>query len=281
MRKVIPADRFIFDEDREESGAKRSALVPGCVFTMINSTSELPDFEDTTSEIRDWLNANQARIECSYNVPMRKVNAEKRMAATLIETRLEKLDIQLRVLEKEGRLLEEKIRSRTDEAMDDDQDDLMISWFLLVKQRYELVRDESELIYRRRQQELEDLHSDVEYQLRCLIEKPDYLKTSEDRALEDTLLKLLVKTVSDRSSIVDCMETDRLRYMEEDRDIEEMLKASGISDPVNLSAKEKQKLKKKSLIHADDTKQRKSLFRILSMKKKTEPTLTNPPSTSY
>ena len=35
-----------------------------------------------------------------------------------------------------------------DEAMDDEQDDLMIKWFQLVKQRYELVREESELIYK-------------------------------------------------------------------------------------------------------------------------------------
>jgi len=36
----------------------------------------------------------------------------------------------------------------TDDAMDDDKDSRMVRWFALIKQRNELIREESYLMYR-------------------------------------------------------------------------------------------------------------------------------------
>ena len=60
--------------------------------------------------------------------------------------------------------------TESDEAMD--EGDLMVQWFELVNQKNDLVRMETDLMYRQRQQELEDQHEEVEYELRCLMEKP-------------------------------------------------------------------------------------------------------------
>ena len=60
--------------------------------------------------------------------------------------------------------------SAGDDMMDDCE--LMGQWFALVNDKNDLVRKETDLMYRIKQQELEDQHSDVEYELRCLIEKP-------------------------------------------------------------------------------------------------------------
>ena len=58
----------------------------------------------------------------------------------------------------------------TDEAMDEDE--LMVQWFELVNAKNDLVRKEADLMYQQRQQELEVLHEELEYDLRCLMNKP-------------------------------------------------------------------------------------------------------------
>ena len=61
------------------------------------------------------------------------------------------------------------IHTESDDAMD--EADLMIAWFELVNKKNELVRKESDLMYRQRQQELEGQHEELEYELRCLMDK--------------------------------------------------------------------------------------------------------------
>ena len=51
----------------------------------------------------------------------------------------------------------------------------MIEWFELVNAKNDLVRKEADLMYQQRQQELEMLHEELEYELRCLMEKPGKL----------------------------------------------------------------------------------------------------------
>ena len=58
----------------------------------------------------------------------------------------------------------------TEEAMDEDK--LMVQWFELVNAKNDLVRKEADLMYQQRQQELEVLHEELEYDLRCLMDKP-------------------------------------------------------------------------------------------------------------
>ena len=58
----------------------------------------------------------------------------------------------------------------SEEAMDEDE--LMIQWFELVNAKNDLVRKEADLMYQQRQQELEVLHEELEYDLRCLMNKP-------------------------------------------------------------------------------------------------------------
>ena len=50
--------------------------------------------------------------------------------------------------------------------------------------------------------------------------KPDALRTDEDKSLEDKLITRLMAIVSQRNEIVDCLEMDRLRELEEDESIE-------------------------------------------------------------
>ena len=69
----------------------------------------------------------------------------------------------------------------SDEAMDEDE--LMVEWFELVNEKNELVRHESVLMYTQRQQEYEDRHAEVEYELRLLMAKPGRLSRKESAGL--------------------------------------------------------------------------------------------------
>lgn len=191
-------------------------------------------------------------------IPKRRVNAEERVSIDKINKKLISLDEQLRVIETKGRGLEDKIRGGTDEAMDEDEDEVMIDWFKLVKLKYELVREESDLMYRRRQQELEELHEELEYQYRCLISKPDDLKTIDEKKYEEDLLKEIVETVKQRDSIVDSIEVDRQRYLEEDKKICNMMLATGIGS--SGKEKKRKKHKKKTRAPAEKGVQRNLSF---------------------
>ncbi|ELU02059.1 hypothetical protein CAPTEDRAFT_229206 [Capitella teleta] len=244
-RRILPDTDFSFSASRDFGlldkldGVSRTSPVP----------PGLPSFPPPPPPTHQWDSGDD-----HMNIPKRRVNAEARMATLQIVQTLEGLDDQLRGLEEYGRDLEEKIRGGTDEAMDEDE--LMAQWFELVNQKNELVRKESELMYRQRQQELEDLHEELEYDLRCLMDKPEDQKTSSDKIREDALLKELLDTVSQRNNIVDSMEEDRIRYMEEDQEIAEMLAQTSSSQKKkkkkNKKKEKKQKVKTPELSSSPD-----------------------------
>ncbi|KAK3091480.1 hypothetical protein FSP39_020147 [Pinctada imbricata] len=104
---------------------------------------------------------------------------------------------------------------------------MMVEWFKLVNEKNDLVRQEADLIYRSRAQELEDEQHDIDMKLRRLIKKPEFMRTEEDKKEEEYLLNKLVEIVNQRSLIVDSQDEDRIRYEEEDREIAEILASKG------------------------------------------------------
>uniref|UniRef100_A0A8C0EQ51 BMERB domain-containing protein n=1 Tax=Bubo bubo TaxID=30461 RepID=A0A8C0EQ51_BUBBB len=88
-------------------------------------------------------------------------------------------------------------------------DSLLVDWFKLIHEKHMLVRHESELIYIFKQQNLEQRQSDVEYELRCLLNKPEKDWTNEDRGREKVLMQELVTIIEQRNAIVNCLDEDR------------------------------------------------------------------------
>ena len=66
-------------------------------------------------------------------------------------------------------------------------------------------------VFRKKQQELETEHEDIEYELRCLLARPDQLKTASERVREESLMQELLDTVSLRNSIIDSIEENRIK----------------------------------------------------------------------
>ena len=83
----------------------------------------------------------------------------------------------------------------------------------------------------KKENRLEELHADLEYQIRVLMNKPECQRTEEDKASEEKLIAKLVEVVAQRNFIVDCLEMDRRRELDEDTAIEDHMSSYAAVKP--------------------------------------------------
>ncbi|XP_077590644.1 MICAL-like protein 2a [Stigmatopora nigra] len=151
------------------------------------------------------------------------------VSAERIERELDDIAMNLTLLEREGVELERKLRRSEEEAEGDLlMDPLMVDWFQLIRKKQMFIRKESELVYTARTQELERQQWPVEQELRRLLEKPDGVKSVEERAYEEKLMCDLVDIVNGRNAIVEVLDDERLRELAEDEELNEMMKNLGV-----------------------------------------------------
>lgn len=142
-----------------------------------------------------------------------------------VKLELDEIELQQQGLEKQGVRLEKLIRDRCETGTHDDMnltmnvEELVLELFSLVNEKNELFRRQAEIILLKRQQRLEEEHADIEYQIRCLMCQSEATKTDFDKEREEKLIQALVKIVERRSGIVECLEMDRQREVEEDKSI--------------------------------------------------------------
>lgn len=70
-----------------------------------------------------------------------------------------------------------------------------------IQSKVELIRQQNSAMYIWLEAHLNEIHSEIEYQLRCLIEK-DAEKTNEEIEAEAKLLELLVEILTEKSELV-------------------------------------------------------------------------------
>ncbi|XP_030199142.1 MICAL-like protein 2a isoform X1 [Gadus morhua] len=139
------------------------------------------------------------------------------------------IEEELGALEKEGVELEKKLRSCEEDAGGDIlMDPIMVEWFNLIRKKQVYIRKESELVYIARIQDLEVQQPGVEAELRILLGKPDSLKSAADQEREEKLMGRLVEIVNGRNAIVQVLDEDRLREVEEDQQLNNMMQSLGV-----------------------------------------------------
>ncbi|XP_042576025.1 MICAL-like protein 2 isoform X2 [Cyprinus carpio] len=145
-----------------------------------------------------------------------------------ISKELQDIENKLYDLENEGVELERRLRIHEEEGHGDLlMDPLMVDWFNLIRKKQSYIRRESELMYIARTQDLEEQQPGVEGELRRLINKPEHVKTLDEKTRETELLNRLMKIVNDRNAIVEGLEEDRIREEEEDQQLNEMMQRLG------------------------------------------------------
>ena len=171
----------------------------------------------------------------------------KKLARKAINQELTDIEVKQGELERQGVRLEKTIReicARNDaeeganrDSLGPEAEDLIIQLFDLVNEKNELFRRQTELIYMKKENRLEEQHADCEYQIRVIMSKPECQRTEEDKKKEDRLISKLVEIVGLRNEIVDCLEMDRLRELDEDTAIENHMSDYAAVQPVLSSKK--------------------------------------------
>ncbi|XP_067472444.1 MICAL-like protein 1 isoform X2 [Thunnus thynnus] len=158
-----------------------------------------------------------------YGFPLikRKVQADQYVSTEDLQVEMGQLDKHLEALEQKGVELERNLR---DCKNDKEEEQMLMDWFALIHERHILVRRDTELVYLTKQQKLEERQADVEYELRCLLNKPESDWSQEDRSREQQLMDELVAIIEQRNQIISSLDQDRQREREEDELWEDMTK---------------------------------------------------------
>jgi len=142
-----------------------------------------------------------------------------------IQRQLEELDVMHKELEDRGIEAERSLRGEVD-SDENDNPDLLQTWFILLAEKNALVRHEQELLVQAKQLELEDKSSKLEIELR------DHLlldsRSADSVGREASILQELLAIAEQREKLQNMLERDKKRYIKEDQDIEAQMKAKGL-----------------------------------------------------
>ncbi|KAF4524559.1 hypothetical protein B566_EDAN002834 [Ephemera danica] len=206
-----------------------------------------PPGSSSSPAVERLMQLGEKGIKDELNRTRQGLLAELRQELEMIET-------QQRGLEKQGVRLEEQIREQLAQ-LGCDNDDATLPEELEDSQR------------------LEEQQADLEWQIRCLLQKPG--RTEDDMKKEEDLIARLVALVEQRNQIVDCLEMDRKREVDEDQSVRErlqMLSPDRHQQPpkqVEETSKSKKKKGKLRLLPKDKSKSKdKSEEKKLKAKEK-------------
>ena len=90
----------------------------------------------------------------------------------------------------------------------------------IVRLKIDLFRLQTILMHLKKDQFLEAEHANLEHKIRESMARPEIMKTKDDKNIENDLIRRLSSIVGQRNEIIDSMENDRLRALEEDKSIE-------------------------------------------------------------
>ncbi|KFM60267.1 MICAL-like protein 2, partial [Stegodyphus mimosarum] len=190
-------------------------------------------------------------------IPVRKDMRKIPLKEILQE--MKEIEEKQREYERQGREIELLIRDRDkDEEPSVEEEEYIMQLFELVNQKNALFRRQAELMYIKRSQRLEEQQQEVDAKIRQLQAKPESERTEEDKAREEELMMELIDIVDQRNSIIDSIEMDRRRELEEDVSVQEQLEIKQGALPITAEIKEKSSGKAKKSKNKKDKKKQEA-----------------------
>ncbi|RVE43377.1 hypothetical protein evm_011962 [Chilo suppressalis] len=143
------------------------------------------------------------------------------MSPEELQVQLDLLETQQLGLERQGVLIEQMIRDKCEGDVpsivpQEEVEDLVIQLCELVNEKNDLFRKQTELMYIRRQQRLEQEQADIEHEIRVLQSRPAVNRIDADKAREEHLVSRLVEIVRMRDELVQQIDAERRRERQED-----------------------------------------------------------------
>lgn len=143
------------------------------------------------------------------------------MSPEELQVQLDLLETQQLGLERQGVLIEKMIRDKCEgdepsSVPQEEVEDLVIQLCELVNEKNDLFRKQTELMYIRRQQRLEQEQADIEHEIRIIQSRPAVNRIDADKAREEELVTRLVEIVRLRDELVQQLDAERRREQQED-----------------------------------------------------------------
>lgn len=223
------------------------------VVSSVRRSTELQSKDHhQAAENREWKKKKRP----APPVPIPRRREIKKIPLREILSEMTEIELKQEELEKQGRELELQIRDKDkDEEPTVEEEELIMQLFELVNQKNALFRRQAELMYIKRSQKLEEEQADLEFQIRCLMQKPASQKTEADAAREDRLVQRLLDVVDQRNEIIDSIEMDRRREAVEDSSVQEQMDVKNSDLTITAEIKEKGMRKNKKK-HKDKKKKK-------------------------
>uniref|UniRef100_A0A672ZX46 BMERB domain-containing protein n=1 Tax=Sphaeramia orbicularis TaxID=375764 RepID=A0A672ZX46_9TELE len=217
--KVVPPPPNPFEmkeeeEDGQEEGTPPEPAVqshsPFLFFFQYQACKENPfDQKPAIPKSQTFQDLPTRRLPApGHGFPLIKRRVQTDLCAPTdnLQVEMEQLYKHLEALEQRGVDLERSIRGCKNE-----EKKMLMDWFCLVHEIHTLMRRDTELVYLTKQQQLEERQADVEYELRCLLNKPESDWKQEDRSQEQQLMEELVSIIEQRNQIISSLDQDMQR----------------------------------------------------------------------
>ncbi|XP_045782807.1 MICAL-like protein 1 isoform X2 [Maniola jurtina] len=216
---TIHSDQKSIGKSTPKLRKRRPAPTPPDSLSTLSGYGESMEKSIDLSDARNTPDARRVKGPAP-GLPLPERRAVKlQLSPEDLQVQLELLETQQLGLERQGVLLEQMIRDKCDDgptAPQEEIEDLVIQLCELVNEKNDLFRKQTELMYIRRQQRLEQEQADIEHEIRVLQSRPAANRIDADKAREEQLVSRLVEVVRLRDELVQQLDAERRRERQED-----------------------------------------------------------------